>query len=329
MTDIESSVDVYRMLASNRADGKDLLTRDTNVTIGTHVVRHAVDRLGLPLLIVPLGVAKPNFDFVGNSLSVATSKDGGELFIRCLDSRLTTQFGYLADDVLRELAVAGANVAAALARVFENWSELFSQSAAGVLSVSTQIGLLAELRLLEALLLHDPMAFSAWTGPSGARHDFQGTRNAVEAKATAMHHEFRIQIHGFWQLEPPDAAELWVYAERVERTESAQADSLVNVVERIHRLLNSHHEFESALASLGLQAARLEIYKNFRFAVLEQRLCLVDSEFPRIAPALLSDSTLGQIPEMSYAVNIGSVKTAATGGAALALAAESLLANDA
>jgi hypothetical protein len=325
VTDIESSFDAYRMLAANRAAGQDLLTRDTTVTVRNRAVRHAVDKGGLPLLIVPLPPMSPNFDFAGQALSASTSPDGEELYIRCLDSRLAQQFAYFADDVLHELSAARAEVTLALTKVLENWSALFSVAPTGVLAVSAQIGLLAELRLLEAILKRDNSALSTWTGPSGARHDFQGSRNAVEAKATSMHHEFRIQIHGFWQLEPPESANLHVYAERVERTESNKADSLTSIVGRIQGLLTSHHEFETALVSLGVQASRLDVYRDFRFAVLERRLCRIDEDFPRIAPSGLSTSTLGQIPEIQYAVNIGSVGTVAVGDGALVTAAESVL----
>jgi hypothetical protein len=325
MTSNDAASDVYRMLAANRVDGQDLIIRDAKVLIDGRAVRYAVDQVGLPLLIVPIAGAKPTADFAGQALSISTAKDGSEIFVRCLDSRLTTQFGYLADDMLRELATAGSRVASVLANVLDNWSELFNEAPAGVLSVPSQIGLLAELRLLEALLVVNPMSLSTWTGPSGARHDFQGVASAVEVKATAKHHEFQIQIHGFWQLEPPDGSTLMVYAERVERTESKVADSLSSVIGRIHALLTSHHEFDSALATLGVQAARLEVYEDFRFAVLEQRLCEVDKEFPRIAPSMFSNSTLSQIPGLEYAVNIGGVKTSAVGNDALLVAAKSLL----
>jgi hypothetical protein len=314
------------MLEAARKPNK-LITRDSDAEFDGAPVQHAVDESGLPLLVIP-STQEPTglLSLVGLAISATSSGVPQKVYLRCLDQRLATQFSYFADDLLESIRRSPAPDWNTCLGVIENWRELFRSPTSDLLGLEGQIGLLAELRLLEAAVNLDRGAWATWFGYDKSRHDFRGSQRSVEVKSTMRHHVFAVTVHGFGQLEPPSGAELLVYAERVERSPGPSAESLFSVATRLIALSTDRAAFSSSLKAAGLDPARLAAYEPFTFGLLEQKLMRVDDEFPRITPASVGTSFAALIPEIQYVVNIGAVPSLAVSGSALDLAAELLVA---
>lgn len=105
---------------------------------------------------------------------------------------------------------------------------------------NSAVGLLGELIVLRRLVERDPRLISAWTGPSGARHDFRRGSAAVETKTT-VRSEARgrtVRIADIDQLEPPEGGTLYLYLVRLEQAMSGKL-SLASVVDQIMARLES------------------------------------------------------------------------------------------
>jgi len=318
----DSSADVYRMLAATRSS-TGITTRDTRVLFSGVPVQQAVDRDGAPMLIVPIVRGTVDVSEMDDlALQVLVVDEPVRLLVRCKDPRLVPQFSYLVDDMLDFLMSATAAAAGSTClAVLHNWRELFRAAPSPLLSVEAQIGLLAELRVLEAILEIDPSALNCWAGPSGGRHDFSGPRASLEVKSTARHNQFDITIHGLGQLDTPSGGVLYLYAERVERSESDRSESLVSIVERLKLLTRDIALLSRMLMSAGIDMRYLPAYGSFTFDTLEQRLLVVDERFPRVSASAIGEKFAALIPSIQYSVNVGGVDALAIGTRALSDAA--------
>ena len=169
-------------------------------------------------------------------------------------------------------------------------------------------GLIGELWFLAVWLLpHGHEQVAHWLGPTGARHDFQWPRLAVEAKATTSVRGHVHRIHGLDQLEPPTDGRLCVFSLRL-REEATAANSLVTLIERITGELANHPDtldgFETRLTQAGYAATHAERYADVRFRVVNERVYEVGDGFPRLSADSFVDGLPAGIESVEYEINL-------------------------
>lgn len=179
---------------------------------------------------------------------------------------------------------------------WEGWRELLGNAMRDMQPHSV----LGELLIYEYLLERENGQV-AWTGPSGASHDFQGESGDAEVKSTLQRYDSLVQITGQFQLQ--DGADLWLYLCRLEP--SGNGVSIDDIVKRVSRHVRGD-DLNARLAGLGYEpgnSARRE-----RFTVLEVRRYHVDDSFPRIsAQSFVGGAVPPGIQRISYAVDLGMV----------------------
>lgn len=119
------------------------------------------------------------------------------LDIACLDVTVHTEFDLLIDEVVDSIETLETAGASALDAV-ERWRRLLALQRPKRISFLEQMGLAAELMLLDRALAIDPTSAGAWRGPFREPHDFEFGGGCVEVKA--MGDSTTVEIHGLAQL---------------------------------------------------------------------------------------------------------------------------------
>jgi hypothetical protein len=154
-----------------------------------------------------------------------------------------------------------------------------------------QAGLLGELAVMERAAAEIGLApaVSAWCGPLGRIHDFEGAGVAIEVKAAIgiSHH---IRISRLDQLDSEGVSSL-VLA-RVRFNETADGHSLPEVIGALRTTLVQDHpsaaaEFTEKLMRAGYLDADAEVYGSTRTALQDFHGFRVYGEFPRLIGAVV------------------------------------------
>ncbi|MER2133383.1 MAG: PD-(D/E)XK motif protein [Arthrobacter sp.] len=224
----------------------------------------------------------------------------------CTVRRLDTVFTQFARELL-EVLRESESPAHDVTRAFHEWKALFAAASGPELNVSEQIGLLAELQLLERLVrAGNHQALSHWHGPDKSQHDFCADDTAIEVKASLAREGRRIGISSLQQLEAPnnDAGRLFLAYTRYER--SSTGDSLPSMVDTILNLGVESALFERKLRRAGYFESHREAYLNSRFALKEQKLYDVKQEhFPRVTPRSFMQSELPPgVVSINYVIDV-------------------------
>lgn len=188
-----------------------------------------------------------------------------------------------------------------------SWRELFGGRPGEPMSPSAQLGLLAELHLLERAI--DSMgqaAIGAWhvQGQATSRLDFLSATGAVEVKATTGAESLNVTIHGFNQLAIDDRP-LGLLVERFEADPAG--DSIVLALGRIRDKSGIDvAALEDPLEALGYSDQHSEAYAVFRWRSVQVKYLEVDDDFPRITPSsIVPPSAADFISHVQYGVNVG------------------------
>lgn len=160
------------------------------------------------------------------------------------------------------------------------------------ISSARAIGLLAELTLLERLLMKNKSAWRAWTGPSGGRHDFRAGPLAIEVKASLRTQSKTIQISALDQLAEPDGGKLFLF-HRVFEEDAGGALTVPTIVSKLLARAADPQGFSELLSSAGYEAGSEDQWEEFRFSALSEDTYAVGPGFPRLVPA---DFESGELP---------------------------------
>lgn len=308
------ALDAYALLRKIGARTAEFQSREAGIEVNGNPVQHAIDSNGLPLLLVPLGPEEAELTDVkskGVSLTSHILRQHEDLVrtlvVRCLDSRLERQFFLMVDDMVGALKLNLSNPGLSCLEVVAKWRELFELQHVGLLSSSAQIGLLAELHVLEMLVKRDPVAgLQVWAGPNGGRHDFLTEKCSVEVKATTHRDNLTVKIHGAKQLDDYGRGNLWVYVEQMEF--SPAGESLPNVIDRIAARVVDKALLFRQLGRLGYKLEDADDYDGSRLVVLRTRLCPVDQDFPRlVSSSLKHPALLDRIERLEYSIDMGTL----------------------
>jgi hypothetical protein len=283
-----------------------------------------LDHAGRRHLLVLLRDGEDEFrDRESRGLNVDTRELGlvGEGTSRYLDIQCIDAAGYAALDVMAAeigegLLLAGTDTPPhdVVRRVLAKWRRFWGHLPKSLLTRDEQVGLFAELWFLCYWLLPNvgvQTAVNRWTGPFGARHDFEWPQRSVEAKGTASTRGRVHIINGLDQLEAPENGELYLFSLRV-REELSATNSLPSVIDAARRLLAAEAEavdhLDSALARWGYAPTHEEDYRKVRLRIVDERLYAVGGDFPRLTRRSLRVNPPEQVERVQYELNLSGVE---------------------
>lgn len=275
----------------------------------------AVDHEGRRHLLLPLLTDEVGFiDRRSRGLSIdvrSLAVEGRPLHpfldVCCVDRAAHGVFDQVADGLLEELA-AGRPTAEAVRGAVGRWRRFWGGGPIEGLDVAAILGLFGELWFLAAWLLPRSVdAVMHWTGPGGARHDFQWAGIAIEAKTTTSVRGHIHRINGLDQLDAPPDGRLELFSLRIREEQSAH-NSLPVLIDLIGEMLEQRPDqldlLEHRLAAAGYSRAHEDRYREQRFRVVDERLYRVEENFPRLSAGDLRQGVPAGIERMEYDVNL-------------------------
>lgn len=225
---------------------------------------------------------------------VLEDESGGRVFVDvvCAKAHLNELFDIVASEMVEEVASGGVDRPdAGCRRVLDRWRELLDREADAASSVEKVIGVFGELFHLRELARIDPRAVELWTGPTGSRHDFQGSGGSLEVKATQTRHGRFFEISSHDQLEPLPGLPLYLGCLKLERVGSG-GSTLVDLITELTDLGADRGRINTLVAQAGMKPSDVEDGAP-AFRVIEHRVYDVDATFP----AVTSRSFIGrQLP---------------------------------
>ena len=219
-------------------------------------------------------------------------------------------FHNLCVDVMRAAEAAtdvDAAASAALARTWR-WHHLLRGGTSGRLALREQLGLMAELAVLESIVLPqlDPLgAVEAWRGPFGEPQDFVWHSTAIESKGRLHNSSRKISISSEYQLDKARHAALWLAVStfRIDRVPGVGLGvTLDETVARIGTMLQSVPRatvlYQTLLTAAGYDSAAK--YDDIAWVLESTSHYLVDPTFPAIQPHALPNG----VSAVSYALDL-------------------------
>lgn len=225
------------------------------------------------------------------------------LQITCREEHLDGTFALLADDVLVALDAADPGqdpVDVALATV-QRWQKLLEALGKQRMSDAQAAGLLAELKVLEALVARIGVdrALRAWTGHDRARLDFRFAAAGVEVKATTQRERFKVEIHGLLQLDPVEVGALHLWAEQMEQVPEG-GDSVPAARDRLIDAGCDAWDLDEAMAGAGYRPVDEAELRGVQFRTLDTRAVSVGPGTPRLVRDAFVDH---DVPDFVSAVS--------------------------
>jgi Putative PD-(D/E)XK family member, (DUF4420) len=171
------------------------------------------------------------------------------------------------------------------------------------------IGLYGELSILKRIIALDALhGMDAWTGPTGARHDFQRAALTLEVKSSTARRGRPMVIHGLDQLEKSPNTILYLWWVRLE-VSVGRGQSLRSLVDEVLNTCLRRAELEQHLLKTGYELGQPQLYERPLFTQIESRLYLVDEAFPALTRKHLIAGDLPQgVLSVSYEINVSGDK---------------------
>jgi len=328
----ETSSQIFDLLRLQLPVAGQLTRRDSDIDVSGSLVGHAVDQIGNPMLVVPLDDGEADIaDDETRGIRLETHAgtrplELRQLILRCTDRKLWDQFSYFADDCLASIRTQVLPPGVACLDVLGKWRNLLGTMDRVELSVSQQVGLIAELHFFEEVARARPeVALESWLGVESGRHDFVFEHLAIEVKATTSRDRQVVRVHGLAQMEAPARGELFLYVEQLERT--PHGDSVVSIVDRILDLRIDRRKFLSQLALLGFRLDDSDKYRANKFSTTTSSSYAVGADFPRITRDLMTrPEFIAYVSKLEYSLDLSSLSqiSAKAGDAARLLVARAV-----
>ncbi|MGO4200616.1 PD-(D/E)XK motif protein [Rhodococcus sp. TAF43] len=303
-------IDHWKALESDRPTGAHRMrTSELPVDGNGGPLLAAVDADGLRHILVPiLRNQRVRRQAEGVNLRVSErALETSSTYVRyadvsCLNRELNDLFSDVCSDVLLAVATMPSKALGATNHVLDRWRSLFATSTV-VLRESRLTGLFAELWVLRRLLRQSSSAVWAWAGPAGHRHDFAFGADAFEVKATTATDGRRVRIHGLDQLDAPHNGSLFMTWMRLHQC--TDGESLVDLVDDVLKLSDDQAALVDKLKRAGYRLDDSDWYRDVRFEVVEDAWYVVDTDFPRLTSAQLSDSGLPVcVSDVEYTIEL-------------------------
>jgi len=276
----------------------------------------ARDAQGRALLILchrgpPMSVPLPRLKGLEVNELPGTHPNERQVVWRLLRSENAEIFLELCLDIVASTARCADERAAVDAAVGRTWRwHHFLRSGRQLrLTLKRQVGLLAELLVLESMFLSSmsPVAaLKAWRGPLDEPQDFVASGVGVEVKAAVATAGGKVRISSEFQLDAERHEALWLLVvplESVDGTEISDAITLELVASRVTKSVESIPEARQLLDSL-LTAAGYDAshnYVEFVWRHLDFDGYLVGEGFPCLPPGSLPTG----VEQVEYALTLG------------------------
>jgi hypothetical protein len=254
-----------------------------------------LDSAGCVMLAIGVASPPPALKLESNSLDYFRQQrnDGSWLMaLRLRQAGLSGVFGRLCQDLVDAMDVVLDE--GALVELFRSrlalWKRLFDHGLGGLLEPYQVKGLIAELLVLEAILLdgrRSPLeAATAWVGPSGADQDFLFWDEAIEVKAVSPEAD-SISISSLQQLDSLVPIRITVYTMRPASPDEPDCIGLNTLVPRVEGCLASSPEALCVFRGRLLEVGYVENpdYDLFQFQPLSNEDFQVTEAFPRLTMA--------------------------------------------
>jgi hypothetical protein len=185
------------------------------------------------------------------------------------------------------------------------WKMFLDQSGPNGLGAERRRGLFGELYLLKELIISSRGTDSIkyWTGPTGAMHDFELGKIALECKTMAGNRSQKISISNERQLEDDGYESLFLACVAITVRKNAEP-SLVTLVKDIEGLLGRDPlnlvNFHNSLLSSGYNKIHEELYAKEGYHVDDVLYYRVSEGFPRLLAKNLPNGVGG----LGYTVDL-------------------------
>ena len=226
-----------------------------------------------------------------------------------LEVRLDVQFGakeigvvlkLKSDDFIEIFATLANDLIATLCNITDNkhfidaffgrlgiWKMFLDKSGVSGLGPERRRGLFGELYLLKEIFIAnlgtDSIKF--WTGPTGAMHDFELGKLALECKTMAGNRSQKVSISNERQLEDDGYENLYLACVAITVRKNAEP-SLVTIVKDIEGLLSrdpvNQVNFANSLLSSGYNKIHEDMYVKEGYHVDDILYYRVSEGFPRL-----------------------------------------------
>lgn len=272
-----------------------------------------IDASSFLLLAIGVHMRPPNIPIYSSSLDYFRQQrhDGTWLMVlRLREVGLEAVFGRLCQDLVD--AAEGVPDEKGLVTLFKErlnlWIRLFQHGGSGLLQPHEIKGLIAELLILESLILSGSRDLSetitGWKGPLGADQDFLYSDTAIEVKAIGPGAEV-VSISSLKQLESSVPIHLILVMLRQAVSGEAGAVGLNTMLARIEGLIAASPEALSTFKELMLEARYVEheFYNTVLFEPVSRDSFMVSEGFPRLISSMVSAG----IVSATYAIGIGEI----------------------
>lgn len=269
-----------------------------------------LDSSGYVMLAIGVGRQPPALKLESVSLDYFRQQRSDASWLMALRLRqlgLSGVFGRLCQDLLDALGTVSDE--AALVTLFRDrltlWKRLFDHGSAGLLEPYQVKGMLAELLVLEAIVLggrRSPLeAVTAWVGQTGADQDFQFSDEAIEVKAVGPGAE-SILISSLQQLDAPVPLRISVHTMRPASPGEAGAIGLNSLVPRVEGHLAASPDALSAFKGRLLEGGYVESphYDTILFQPMSSEEFPVTATFPKLTVASVPMGVMSA----SYAISL-------------------------
>ena len=274
----------------------------------------AIDHTATPHLLLSIPKDDPFTDDQSRGIQVTAHRlrveqrpEAPFLDVRSTDEKTRELFRLVTSEMIDGVR-AGMPPMTAVVAVLGRWRHFWGDVPDEGLSPEQVRGLFGELWFLAVWLCSlDVRHVLHWLGPQGARHDFQWLGLAVEAKATTSVRGHIHRINGIDQLSLPEKGRLFFFSLRM-RDERSAANSLITLIERVHRLLGNDQaladHFDATLARAGYSPLHAERYRETRFFIVDERLYGVKKSFPRLTPTSFAGGVPNGVERIDYDINL-------------------------
>lgn len=251
---------------------------------------------------------------------IADREDAPYVDLVCLDPGAVQTFATVASDIANAVVKRPPeDRTGAVVTAIREWRWFWGVDP-NQMSKSDAVGLFGELWFLNRWAGVSEATVQAWTGSSGARHDFQWPTSSVEVKTTARGGATLHTIEHLEQLDDAERGQLYLYSLRIAR-DALAANSVNSLAEAAQNALRNHPvaraDLMAKLAQRGYTPAGRD-ESGVTYRIVDEGLYRVDETFPRLTPRDFPGGLPLGIASISYQLDMTACnewRTDATPGA--------------
>lgn len=232
------------------------------------------------------------------------SGQGSDLFldVECTEIRLGGVFEQFISDLLLRFSRTNQSIQSTVRRAQNEWRDLFLVQNVK-LDDHGVMGIIGELRTLERLCEFSiSTAIEAWENSSRRLHDFVSKEQSIESKSCLVSSHPTISISGVDQLDPGDQSLLLLYVALL--LPNPAAPSIEERIEKLTSLGFPVLILRKELAARGYLGEDNSTEALPRFEVIEDRVWIVDRNFPALNRFNIGAEALSAVSRCEYRLDL-------------------------